>query len=86
MLQGGRIMAFASLHITKPANRIIYINGDYENPAGNSNDSITVPSGGCIAETLNGDRRVDWRKKFRVGPRDSEITIALDPVDPPEKV
>ncbi|HEY1386443.1 MAG TPA: hypothetical protein VGF43_22660 [Dongiaceae bacterium] len=80
-------MAFASLHITKPANRIIYINGDYENPAGNSStDSITVPSGGCIAETLNGDRKVDWRKKFRVGPRDSEITIALDPVDPPQKV
>lgn len=80
-------MAFASLHVTKPGNRLIYLNGDYSDPAGNSsNDSFTVPSGGNIAETLNGDGRVDYRKKFRVRPRDTEITIELDPVDPPEKV
>ena len=80
-------MAFASLHVAKPANRIIYLNGDYENPAGNSsNTSFTVPSGGNIAETLNGDGKVDFRKKFRVRPRDTDVTIELDPVNPPEKV
>ena len=80
-------MAFASLHVTKPANRIIYLNGDYQNPAGNSStDSFTVPSGGNVAETLNGAGKVDFRKKFRVKPRDTDVTIELDPVVPPEKV
>ena len=46
------IMAFASLRVLKPANRLIYLNGDYQTPAGNSSaGSITVSSGGNIAET-----------------------------------
>ena len=80
-------MAFASLSVSKPANRLIYLNGDHENPAGNSStDSFTVSSGGNTAETLNGDGKVDFRKKFRVGPRDKSVTIELDPVTPPEEV
>ena len=78
-------MAFASLSVSKPANRLIYLNDDNENPAGNSStDTFTVPSGGNVAETLNGAGKVDFRKKFRVGPRDTSLTIELDPVSPPE--
>jgi hypothetical protein len=80
-------MAFASVRVTSPLNRLVYVDGDYETPAGNSStDSFTVPSGGHIAETLNGDGKVDFRKRFRVQPRDTSVTIELDPVDPPEKV
>ena len=80
-------MAFASLRVLKPANRLIYLNGDYQTPAGNSSaGSITVSSGGNIAETLNGDGRVDFRKRFRVKPRDKSVSIELDAVDPPDKV
>jgi hypothetical protein len=80
-------MAFASLTVTKPKNRLIYLNGDYENAAGNSStDTFTVTSGGNIAETLNGDGKVDFRKRFRVRPKDTSVTIGLDPVDPPEQV
>lgn len=79
-------MTFASLFVTKPVNRLIYINGNYQDAAGNSSSgSITVSSGGNIAETLNGDGRIDFRKEFVVGPRDKEVTIELDPVNPPEK-
>lgn len=75
----------ASLFITKPANRLIYINGNYKKAAGNSSSgSITVSTGGNIAETLNGEDKIDYRKEFTVRPRDKKVTIELDPVDPPE--
>jgi hypothetical protein len=80
-------MAFASLRVLKPGNRLIFLNGDYQTPAGNSStDSFTVSSGGNIAETLNGDGKVDFRKRFRVKPRDTSVSIELEAVDPPQKV
>ena len=79
--------SFASVQVTKPGNRLIYLNGDYQAPAGNSStDTFTVPSGGNIAETLNGDGKIDYRKKFHVRPRETKIAIELDPVVPPETV
>lgn len=78
-------MPFVTVRVSAPANRIIYINGNYQQPAGNtSTDSFVVPPGRTLFETLNGDRSVDFRKKFRVGRDDDEVTVALDPVDPPE--
>ena len=80
-------MTLVTVRVSQPANRLIYINGDYSQSAGNSSsDSFTVPTGGQVFETLDGNRRVDNRKKFRVRPTDPEVTIALDPVDPPEPV
>ena len=80
-------MAFASLTVSKPKNRLIYLNGDYEKPAGNSStDTFTVPSGGNFAETLNGDDKVDFRKKVQVKATDTSVTTELDPVVPPEKI
>jgi len=80
-------MTFVTVRVDAPPNRRIYINGDYAQPAGNSStDSFTVPTGGQVFETLNGDRKVDNRKRFRVTGTDSAITISLDPVDPPENV
>lgn len=80
-------MAFASLTVTNPGNRLIYLNGNYDDPAGNSSrDKFVVPAGGNIAETLNSSRAVDFRHRFRVGPADTSITIALDPVVPPEQI
>ena len=80
-------MAFVTVRVSAPLNRLIYINGGYSQPAGNSStDSFTVPSGGQVFETLNGDGAVDNRKRFRVRRNDTEVTIALDRVDPPEHV
>ncbi len=80
-------MAFVTVRVSAPLNRLIYINGGYSQAAGNSSTgSFTVPSGGQVFETLNGDGRVDNRKRFRVRRTDSEVTVALDPVDPPEQV
>ena len=82
-------MAFVTVRVSRPLNRLIYINGDYSQAAGNSStDSFTVPTGGQVFERVNGNDRVDNRKKFRVSITDidTEVTVALDPVDPPEKV
>ena len=82
-------MAFVTVRVSAPLNRLIYINGDYSQAAGNSStDSFTVPTGGQIFETVNGDGCVDNRRKFRVSITDidTEVTVALDPVEPPEKV
>jgi len=80
-------MPFAKVQVTKPLNRLIYIDGNYLDPAGNSaTDSFTVPTGGHIFETVNGDGKVDYRKRFRVSPRDKKVEIELDLVDPPAKV
>ena len=84
---GETTMALVTVRVSGPLNRLIYINGDYSQAAGNSsNDSFTVPTGGQIFETLNGAGCIDNRKKFRVSVTDTEVTVALDPVDPPEKV
>ena len=85
-MQKGASMAFITVRVSKPSNRLIYINGDYSRPAGNSSGSFTVPTGGQIFETLTGDRRLDYRKKFRVRPSDTQVTVELDRVDPPEPI
>jgi hypothetical protein len=80
-------MTFVTVRISAPRNRLIYINGDYSQPAGNSShDSFTVPSGGQVFETLTGDDRVDHRKKFRVRRTETQVDVVLDPVDPPERI
>lgn len=80
-------MTFKTVRVEKPGNRLIYINGDYTEAAGNSSvDTFTVPTGAHVFETLNGDRKVDHRKKFRVKPSDGDVTIELDRVVPPEEV
>ena len=80
-------MPFVTVRVSAPLNRLIYINGDYSQAAGNSStDSFTVPSGGQVFETVNGDGCVDNRKRFRVRRTDTEVTTTLDPVDPPEQV
>ena len=80
-------MALRSMRVIVPRNRLIYLNGDYSCAAGNaSTDTFTVNTGGNIAETLDGDARVDFRKRFRVKVSDTLVSIELDPVDPPEPV
>jgi hypothetical protein len=80
-------MAFVTVRVSRPLNRLIYINGDYSQAAGNSSTaSFTVPTGGQVFETVNGSDCVDNRKKFRVAQTDTEVTVALDSVDPPEQV
>jgi len=80
-------MPFCKVTVSKPLNRLIYINGNYLEPAGNSaTDKFTVPSGGHTFETVNGENKIDFRKRFRVSPRDRKLEIELAPVDPPEKI
>jgi len=80
-------MPFVTVSVSAPANRLIYINGNYTQPAGNtSRDSFVVPPGGQVFETVNGNDCVDFRKKFRVRRNDTEVTVELDAVDPPEPI
>jgi hypothetical protein len=80
-------MTFVTVRVTKPGNRLIYINGNYTEAAGNSSvDSFTVPPGGQIFETLTGDQQVDFRKEVRVKRTDTEVIVELDRIDPPEPV
>lgn len=80
-------MPFVTVRVSTPRNRLIYVNGAYEESAGNSStDTFELVAGGYRFETLTGDSRVDYRKKFRVAATDEEKTIDLDPVDPPEAI
>ena len=80
-------MPFAKITVTKPLNRLIYIGGNYAEPAGNSStDTFIVPSGRHIFETLNGADTVDFRKRFLVRPNEKKKSIELDRVDPPEPI
>ncbi len=80
-------MTFVTVWVDAPKNRLIYINGDYSQAAGNSSDdSFVVPTGGQIFETLNGEGCIDYRKRFRVRRSDPEKRIELARVDPPEEV
>jgi hypothetical protein len=80
-------MTMVTVRVTKPGNRLVYINGNYVEAAGNSSvDSFTVPTGGRVFETLTRDRRVDFRKQFRVKRSDTEVTVQLDSVVPPRPV
>ncbi len=80
-------MPFAKITVTKPLNRLIYINGGYEQSAGNSSTTtFRVPSGGHVFETLDGDDAVDFRKAFRVRRNERKKSIELDRVDPPEPI
>lgn len=80
-------MAFVTVRVAKPSNRLIYINGNYTEAAGNSSgDAFTVQTGGQMFETLTGEQKVDFRKKFRVKRSDPQVTVVLDPVVPPEPV
>lgn len=74
---------FVGLSIASPKHRTVYINGV---EAGNSDFTLPIPTGGCVAETRNGEGKIDFRKKFVVQDRVGTITIDLDPVVPPEKV
>ena len=80
-------MTLVTIRVTKPLNRVVYIDGGYTQPAGNSSkETFTVPTGGHVFETLDGERRVDNRKKFRVRRGDTGLEIELDPVDPPQPI
>ncbi|MBL8688460.1 MAG: hypothetical protein JNL04_05145 [Rhodospirillaceae bacterium] len=79
-------MPFVTVRVGTPRNRLIYVNGAYTQAAGNSStDTFELVAGGYRFETLTGDKRVDYRKKFRVSAEDEERTIDLDPIDPPEE-
>lgn len=79
-------MPLATVRVKKPLNRLIYINNKYTESAGNSGlISFRVSTGRQTFETLNGDGKIDNRKRIRVEPRDRAIEIELDPVDPPEE-
>ena len=46
-------MTMVTVRVTKPGNRLVYINGNHIEAAGNSSvDSFTVPTGGQVFETL----------------------------------
>ena len=80
-------MTFVTVDVTKPGNRLIYINGNYVEAAGNSSlNTFTLPAGDHILEALTGANAVDYRKRIRIRRGDEEVSVELDPVDPPEPV
>ena len=80
-------MTLVTVDVTKPGNRLVYINGNYVEAAGNSSlNTFPLPTGNHILETLTAAREVDFRKRIRIRRDDDEVSVELDLVDPPEPI
>jgi hypothetical protein len=64
--------------------RDVYINGNYEDIAGTTNDYFAVEYGLNTFETLDGRFRIDFRARVEVNDENSRAETELAPVVPPE--
>ena len=77
-------MPWGSVTLTGPADRDVYVNGNYEDVAGQTNEDFVVEYGINTFETLDGQFRVDLRAEAEVNDESPHVTVALGAVDPPE--
>ncbi len=69
-----------------PKNRLIYVDGVYDQNAGKTPLQLTLPPGVHLFETVNGKRQVDYRWETEDLPSGSLREITLVAVKPPEPV
>jgi len=80
-------MPNGTVTVTSPAGHDVYINGNYAEP-----DPPTIPCtllveyGDNLLETVTLSRRVDFRGTATVNEANPNVTIALAPVVPSERL
>jgi hypothetical protein len=77
-------MPWGSVWLGGPVGRDVYINGNYEDIAGTTNDYFAVEYGLNTFETLDERFRVDFRAQVDVNDEHSRVKTELEPVVPPE--
>ena len=70
--------------MTGPVGRNVYVNGNYEDIAGGTNEDFAVEYGLNTFETLDAQFRVDFRADAQVNDAAPHVDAALVAVDPPE--
>ena len=73
-------MAFGLVTVLGPADRDVYINGNYADPAGKTGGEFSVEYGPNVFETLDGDENVDLRAEATVNDDHPHVTVTLQPV------
>jgi hypothetical protein len=77
-------MPWGSVRLAGPEGREVYVNGNYEDVAGRTNEYFAVEYGLNTLESLDDRFRVDLRAKVEVNDENPYPEKALEPVDPPE--
>jgi hypothetical protein len=77
-------MPWGSVRLAGPVGRDVYVNGNYEDIAGKTNDDFAVDYGLNTFETLDDRFRVDFRARVEVNDENPHVEAALEPVVPPE--
>jgi hypothetical protein len=77
-------MPWGSVRLAGPVGRDVYINGNYEDIAGETNDYFAVEYGLNTFETLDDRFRIDLRARVEVNDEHSRAKTELEPVVPPE--
>ena len=77
-------MPWGSVKPTGPADRDVYVNGNYAQAAGKTNTDFAVEYGLNTFETLDGEKRIDLRAEAEVNDENRHVEAPLEPVVPPE--
>jgi len=77
-------MPWGSVRLAGPEGRDVYVNGNYEDIAGKTNDDFAVEYGLNTFETLDDRFRVDFRANVEVNQEIPRVEKELEPVVPPE--
>jgi hypothetical protein len=72
--------------ITSPIGRAVYADGNYLQPLPEAiRCTVLAEFGPTIFETVTPEGYVDYRGTANIAPENPDVTLALEPVVPPEK-
>jgi len=77
-------MPWGSVTLAGPADRDVYVNGNYEDISGKTNEDFAVEYGVNTFETLDDQFRIDFRAEAKVNDETPRVDTALEAVDPHE--
>ncbi len=77
-------MPWGSVTLAGPAERDVYVNSNYEDIAGKTNEDFAVEYGLNTFETLDDQFRIDFRAEAEVNDETPHVDTELEAVDPPE--
>ena len=77
-------MPWGSVTLAGPADRDVYVNSNYEDIAGKTNEDFAVEYGLNTFETLDDQFRIDFRAEAEVNDETPHVDTELEAVDPPE--
>lgn len=77
-------MPWGSVKVHGPANRDIYVNGNYGDVAGTTGGVFPVEYGENTFEALDSEWRIDLRAHATVNDTSPDVETTLQAVEPPE--